>query len=231
MVPVQPSTAERTAIAPRVKAPGRILGSPARARGNQPMSSRISLSIPGESHDDPRLQPRRSKTEPVERARETSVRGRLETSPLNRNSPCSSAGRLHPHQSPRSTASSSSASSRAEAYAPPKVRSASSLRLCSSTSFSSMGMRSRVRASPGSLRASKEPTPHHVDYSCVASRGSGPSPGVEVATLLWAIAAIFVIMWILVSRSRSHWAVFIHLLLALAIIAVLFRVIMGHRAV
>jgi len=47
--------------------------------------------------------------------------------------------------------------------------------------------------------------------------------------LLWAIAAIFLVMWILGFAFHFTLGGFIHLLLALAIISVLVRIIMGRR--
>ena len=47
--------------------------------------------------------------------------------------------------------------------------------------------------------------------------------------LLWAIAAVFFVMWMLGFALNFTVGGFIHLLLVLAVIAVLFRIIMGHR--
>lgn len=47
--------------------------------------------------------------------------------------------------------------------------------------------------------------------------------------LLWAIAAILIIMWIFGFAFHVTLGGFIHVLLAFAIIAVLVRVIMGRR--
>jgi hypothetical protein len=47
--------------------------------------------------------------------------------------------------------------------------------------------------------------------------------------LLWAIAAILVIMWVLGFALQFTLGGFIHALLVLAIIAVLVRIILGRR--
>lgn len=47
--------------------------------------------------------------------------------------------------------------------------------------------------------------------------------------LLWAIAAIFVVMWILGFALNFTVGGLIHVLLVLAIISVLVRIIMGRR--
>ncbi len=47
--------------------------------------------------------------------------------------------------------------------------------------------------------------------------------------LLWAIAAIFIVMWLLGFAFHFTLGGLIHLLLALAIMAVLVRIIMGRR--
>jgi hypothetical protein len=47
--------------------------------------------------------------------------------------------------------------------------------------------------------------------------------------LLWAVAAILVVMWVLGFALHSTFGGLIHLLLVLAIISVLVRVIMGRR--
>lgn len=47
--------------------------------------------------------------------------------------------------------------------------------------------------------------------------------------LLWAVAAILVVMWILGLTLSITLGGFIHALLVLAIIAVLLRVIMGRQ--
>lgn len=47
--------------------------------------------------------------------------------------------------------------------------------------------------------------------------------------LLWAIAVILVVMWLLGFALHFTLGGFIHLLLVLAIVSVLVRIIMGHR--
>jgi hypothetical protein len=47
--------------------------------------------------------------------------------------------------------------------------------------------------------------------------------------LLWALAAIFIIMWFLGFSMNFALGGFIHVLLVLAVIAVLARIIMGRR--
>jgi hypothetical protein len=47
--------------------------------------------------------------------------------------------------------------------------------------------------------------------------------------LLWAAAAIFVVMWILGFAMHVTLGGFIHVLLVLAIVSVLMRIIMGRR--
>jgi hypothetical protein len=48
--------------------------------------------------------------------------------------------------------------------------------------------------------------------------------------LLWAIAAVFVVMWVLGFAFNFTLGGVIHLLLVLAVISVLARIIMGRRA-
>lgn len=47
--------------------------------------------------------------------------------------------------------------------------------------------------------------------------------------LLWAVAAIFVVLWVLGYAFHFTVGGFIHVLLALAIISVLLRIILGRR--
>jgi hypothetical protein len=50
-----------------------------------------------------------------------------------------------------------------------------------------------------------------------------------MATLLWSIAVLFAVMWLLGFAFHFTLGGFIHLLLVVAIISVLVRIIMGHR--
>lgn len=50
-----------------------------------------------------------------------------------------------------------------------------------------------------------------------------------MSNLLWAVAAIFLVMWLLGFALNVSLGGFIHLLLVLAIVSVLVRVIMGRR--
>ena len=52
-----------------------------------------------------------------------------------------------------------------------------------------------------------------------------------MSSLLWAVAVIFVVLWALGFAFHITLGGFIHVLLGLAIISVLFRVIQGRRAV
>jgi hypothetical protein len=47
--------------------------------------------------------------------------------------------------------------------------------------------------------------------------------------LLWAVAAIFLALWLLGMKLHVAAGSLIHVLLAMAIIAVLVRIIVGHR--
>lgn len=47
--------------------------------------------------------------------------------------------------------------------------------------------------------------------------------------LLWAVAAIFFVLWVLGFALHFTMGGFIHVLLALAVIAILVRVISGRR--
>lgn len=47
--------------------------------------------------------------------------------------------------------------------------------------------------------------------------------------LLWAVAALFIVMWILGFAMNFTMGGLIHVLLVLAIISVLVRIIMGRR--
>jgi hypothetical protein len=49
--------------------------------------------------------------------------------------------------------------------------------------------------------------------------------------LLWALAAIFVVMWIMGFALKITLGGFIHILLVMAIVSVLVRIIMGRRIV
>jgi hypothetical protein len=49
--------------------------------------------------------------------------------------------------------------------------------------------------------------------------------------MLWTIAAILVVLWILGMVSGTTVSGFIHLLLVLAIVAIVIQVITGRRAV
>jgi hypothetical protein len=49
--------------------------------------------------------------------------------------------------------------------------------------------------------------------------------------MLWTVAVVLLILWLLGVGTAYTMGGFIHLLLVLAIIAVLFRVISGRRAV
>ena len=48
--------------------------------------------------------------------------------------------------------------------------------------------------------------------------------------MLWTIAIVLLVLWLLGLMTSYTLGGFIHLLLAIAIIAVLFRVIQGRRA-
>jgi hypothetical protein len=47
--------------------------------------------------------------------------------------------------------------------------------------------------------------------------------------LLWAVAVIFLVMWMLGFALHATFGGIIHVLLVLAVISVLVRIIMGHR--
>jgi hypothetical protein len=47
--------------------------------------------------------------------------------------------------------------------------------------------------------------------------------------LLWAVAAVLLVLWVLGFALHSTAGGLIHILLVLAVISVLFRVIMGRR--
>jgi len=50
-----------------------------------------------------------------------------------------------------------------------------------------------------------------------------------MANLLWAIAALLLVMWVLGFAFHVTLGGFIHFLLVLELVAVLVRFIMGHR--
>lgn len=50
-----------------------------------------------------------------------------------------------------------------------------------------------------------------------------------MANLLWAIAGLLLVLWVLGFAFHVTLGGFIHFLLVLAIVAVLVRIIMGHR--
>ncbi len=49
--------------------------------------------------------------------------------------------------------------------------------------------------------------------------------------MLWTIAAVLLVLWLLGLMTAYNLGGFTHLLLAVAILVVLFRVILGRRAV
>lgn len=49
--------------------------------------------------------------------------------------------------------------------------------------------------------------------------------------MLWTIAAILLVLWLVGLVSGTTLSGFVHVLLVLAIIAVLFQLFTGHRAV
>ena len=49
--------------------------------------------------------------------------------------------------------------------------------------------------------------------------------------LLWVLAAVFVVLWILGVTMSVNVGAFIHILLVLAVISVLARIIMGRRVI
>ena len=50
-----------------------------------------------------------------------------------------------------------------------------------------------------------------------------------MSNILWAVAAILVIMWLLGFSMHVTMGGFIHVLLVLAVVSVLVRIIMGRR--
>ncbi len=50
-----------------------------------------------------------------------------------------------------------------------------------------------------------------------------------MGNLLWAIAALLLVMWVLGFAFNVTLGGFIHFLLVLAVVAVLIRIITGHR--
>jgi len=55
--------------------------------------------------------------------------------------------------------------------------------------------------------------------------------GVAMLNLLWVLAAVFVVLWILGVSMSVNVGGLIHILLVLAVISVLARIIMGRRVV
>ena len=55
--------------------------------------------------------------------------------------------------------------------------------------------------------------------------------GVEMLDLLWVLAAVFIVLWILGVSLSVNVGAFIHILLVLAVISVLVRIIMGRRVI
>jgi hypothetical protein len=53
----------------------------------------------------------------------------------------------------------------------------------------------------------------------------------QEAQVLWTIAVVLVVLWLLGQVTSQTMGGFIHILLVLAIIAVLFRIITGRKAV
>lgn len=50
-----------------------------------------------------------------------------------------------------------------------------------------------------------------------------------MANLLWLVAVAFILLWLLGFAFHVTLGGFIHVLLVLAVVAVLFRIIAGHR--
>jgi hypothetical protein len=53
----------------------------------------------------------------------------------------------------------------------------------------------------------------------------------KTMNLLWTIAVVFFVLWILGFAAFHVTTGFIHILLVLAVIAVIFRLVTGHRTV
>ncbi len=56
-----------------------------------------------------------------------------------------------------------------------------------------------------------------------------PSPGIEARPMLWTIALVLIVLWALGLVTATTMGGFIHVLLVIAIIAVLISVIQGRR--
>jgi hypothetical protein len=74
---------------------------------------------------------------------------------------------------------------------------------------------------------------HGISYGTRHARSGEPAErkgNSPMLNLLWALAAIFIILWLLgVSTTVVNLGGLIHILLVLAVISVLARIIMGRR--
>jgi hypothetical protein len=71
---------------------------------------------------------------------------------------------------------------------------------------------------------------------CAARQTAGGTPGtlasnIEVHTMLYTIAVVLLILWVLGLVSSYTMGGFIHILLVVAIVVVVIRVIQGRRVI
>jgi len=85
-------------------------------------------------------------------------------------------------------------------------------------------VRARLRKRPDSLTAPHVPRGARVVHPSAAR-------GVVMNNILWAVAALLLIMWLLGLTLNFTLGGLIHVLLVLAIVAVLVRIITGRKAV
>jgi Family of unknown function (DUF5670) len=72
---------------------------------------------------------------------------------------------------------------------------------------------------------------HHVAHPLLNPVTQAGVQGLKEATVLWTIAVILVVMWLLGMVSSYTMGGFLHILLVLAIAVVLIRVIQGQRPI
>jgi hypothetical protein len=72
--------------------------------------------------------------------------------------------------------------------------------------------------------------PWTVSFDTTDQRKPAPSIHLKEAIMLWTIAVVLVVLWLLGLMTSYTMGGFVHLLLVLAIVAVLIRVIQGRRA-
>jgi Family of unknown function (DUF5670) len=70
---------------------------------------------------------------------------------------------------------------------------------------------------------------HRYDGDCSTHRPLGARPGKKEFSMLWTIAAILMVLWVLGLVTSYTMGGFIHILIVVAVVVVLVRIIQGRR--